>query len=324
MQAAGVNIAYYPVRRDFEIDLEALASMCKGKARVLYITHFLGWPQPMGPIRELCRDRALLLVEDCALSFLSGTPDAPLGSFGEYSVFCLYKTLPIPNGGVLVANTLEGPDFSSLKLRKPGRLSVIARNAELTLQRLRSSQERVGAALFALKRGAGAMLTAARIARTPVGDTGFDVTSTDLSMSPISRSLMNKLNFNEIRDKRRHNFRFLLEALNGRGHPVRADLNEGVCPLFFPLLVGNKHRAAQGLWARGIEAIEFWNQGDPHAYRSGSDAEFLRRHVLEIPIHQELTHAQMAYIARQIGELERTDLDFGDRPGAPEAAAPGH
>jgi hypothetical protein len=46
--------------------------------------------------------------------------------------------------------------------------------------------------------------------------------------------------------------------------------------------------------------------------------------VLEIPIHQELTHAQMAYIARQIGELERTDLDFGDRPGAPEAAAPGH
>ena len=54
----------------------------------------------------------MLLVEDCALSLLSEADGRPLGSFGDWSVFCLCKTLPLPNGALLVQN---GPRLKSLE-----------------------------------------------------------------------------------------------------------------------------------------------------------------------------------------------------------------
>jgi hypothetical protein len=79
---------------------------------------------------------------------------------------------------------------------------------------------------------------------------------------------------------------------------VFEELGEGICPLFFPLLVSDKHSAAQALWRRGIAAVEFWNYGDSEARGAGfEDAQFLRDHVLELPIHQDVTPAQVEYMA---------------------------
>ena len=41
-----------------------------------------------------------------ALSLLSEPDGEPLGSFGDWSIFCLYKTLPVPNGALLVQNAM--------------------------------------------------------------------------------------------------------------------------------------------------------------------------------------------------------------------------
>jgi len=82
-------------------------------------------------------------------------------------------------------------------------------------------------------------------------------------------------------------------------------LDEGICPLFFPLLVPDKHAAAQALWRRGIGAVEFWNYGDPEARGVGfEDAQFLRDHVLELPIHQDVGTAQVEYMADQVLRLQ--------------------
>ena len=308
IRAAGATIRYYPVQRTLELDLEALERLCDRRARVLYVTHFIGWPQPVEALRRLCRDRGLLLVEDCALSFLSSAAGAPLGSFGDYSVFCLYKTLPLPNGGVLVRNTDRGPalgDVSGRRAgRKAGRLSVGARSAELVLQWLRSRHERLGATLFALKRGSGRALSRARVARVSVGDSGFDPAAADTLMSPACHRLLGRIRFAEVRERRRRNFRRLAERLRGPARPVRDDLGEGVCPLFFPLLVGDKRAAARRLWDRGIETVEFWNEGDPLAKTPGSAAELLRRHVLEVPIHQEIEEERLELMAREIGRAD--------------------
>ena len=47
----------------------------------------------------------MLLFEDCALAFGSSYVGKPLGSFGDVSIFCLAKFLPVPNGGVLAINS---------------------------------------------------------------------------------------------------------------------------------------------------------------------------------------------------------------------------
>ncbi len=63
-------------------------------------------------MQALGRRHECILVEDCALSLFSEADGKPLGAFGDYSVFCLYKTLPVPNGGVLVENGKALPELT--------------------------------------------------------------------------------------------------------------------------------------------------------------------------------------------------------------------
>jgi hypothetical protein len=68
--------------------------------------------------------------------------------------------------------------------------------------------------------------------------------------------------------------------------------------------VADKAAAARMLRACGIQAMEFWNHGDPEA--NGADALFLREHVLELPIHQDVTPEQVEYMAEQVQRLRLT------------------
>jgi hypothetical protein len=106
---------------------------------------------------------------------------------------------------------------------------------------------------------------------------------------------------------RRRNFLLLRSRLQGRVSLLREDLPEGMAPLFFPLLVADKRAAAESMWSEGIEAVQFWNDGIPGmADDPRSHAVFLRRHVLELPIHQEVTASQVEYIAEKV--LARPEL----------------
>jgi dTDP-4-amino-4,6-dideoxygalactose transaminase len=302
MRAAGAAIRYYPIRRDMRLDPDEVRQLCEEhNPDVLYVIHYLGWPQPMRALVDLCRQRGMRLVEDCALALLSDVDGRPLGSFGDWSIFCLYKTLPVPNGAVLVQNTDRLDALERLPLRHAGPASVIGRTAELFVQRTRGRRTGLGAALCAVKRGLGRAAGALDVHRTPVGDMGFDLTDVDLAMSRVSARLLDRLDFAAIRRIRLANFRRLADALHRHATPALPDPDDGVCPLFFPVLVDDKHAAAIALQRRGVDALEFWNDGtEPDGAEMSADARFLRAHVLELPIHQDLTAAHIDYIARQV------------------------
>jgi dTDP-4-amino-4,6-dideoxygalactose transaminase len=305
MDAAGVTLRYYPIHRDMQLDAGEVERLCDiHQPDVLYVIHYLGWPQPMSALVELCRRRGMLLVEDCALALLSEDHGRPLGSFGDWSVFCLYKTLPVPNGAVLVPNAERIDALERLPLRRAGSASVAGRTAELLVQRVRSRADGLGAALCAMKRGLGRAAGALEVHRTPVGDMGFDLTDVDLAMSPVSARLIERFDYPDIRRRRLANFQQLADALRGRVRFVLPDPDEGICPLFFPILVPDKHAAAIALQQRGIDALEFWNGGyEPEGATAGPDAQFLRTHVLELPIHQDLTPAHVEYVADEVSKL---------------------
>jgi dTDP-4-amino-4,6-dideoxygalactose transaminase len=303
MKAAGMKLRYYPVKKNLDIDLNVLADLCdvEPKPRVLYVTHFIGWPQPMNEIQALCREKDLILIEDCALSFMSTFEGKPLGTFGAYAVFCLYKTLPLPNGGVLVANNSTSPN--GFTLRSCSALSLGGSSVELILRWIRSRYETGGRALFAMKRVAGRTLDATNVRRAPVGDTGFDVSAANTGMSPICHTMLRRFQYNRIKETRRRNFRILEDRFRGSVALLDKTLADGVCPLFFPLLVKDKQAAASALTRRGIETVEFWNSGDPESHRAGSPAAYLRDHLLEIPIHQDVTPEGAEYAAEEILKL---------------------
>jgi dTDP-4-amino-4,6-dideoxygalactose transaminase len=303
LKAAGAKLRYYPVKKNLDVDLDAISRLCdiQPAPSVLYLTHFIGWPQPMNEIRVLCRQKNLILIEDCALSFLSEFEGRPLGTFGAYAVFCLYKTVPVPNGGVLVANDATNP--STALLQPCSAVSVTGPSVDLLLRWIRCRNEIVGSTLMAAKRTIGRTLTGAKVRRVPVGDTGFDISNVNVGMSPISRALLGRFEYDRIRETRRRNFKIVDERLKGHVALLDKPLNEGVCPLFFPLLVKNKQAAAATLAERGVETVEFWNQGDPESDQPGSPAEFLRGHLLELPIHQDVTPEAAQYAATEIIKL---------------------
>jgi dTDP-4-amino-4,6-dideoxygalactose transaminase len=303
LKAAGAKLRYYPVKKNLDVDLDAIADLCdlQPKPLALYLTHFIGWPQPIDEILSLCKRKHLILIEDCALSFLSEFEGRPLGTFGAYSVFCLYKTVPVPNGGVLVANNTV--KLGATSVRPCSAVSVTGPSIDLILRWVRSRNEFFGRALLTAKRAIGRTLTGANVRRVPIGDTGFDISNVNAGMSPICHTLLGRFGYEEIRKRRRRNFRIVEDILRGHVALVDKTLNDGVCPLFFPLLVKDKQIAAASLAARGIETVEFWNSGDPQSHQPGSSAEFLRRHLLELPIHQDVTPEGAEYAANQILKL---------------------
>ena len=147
-------------------------------------------------------------------------------------------------------------------------------------------------------------MRAVRVPQVPVGDIGWNPANVNIAMSDFCSSLMKGLDYEDIRRRRRENFLLLRKRLAGQVVMPREDLGEGVCPLFFPILVREKHEAAKALWNKGIGAVEFWNQGAAEA--SGdhrSDAHYLRTHLLELPIHQDVAPHQVHYIASQVERL---------------------
>src|SRR5207302_1991219 len=105
--------------------------------RVLYLTHFVGFAQPVAEARHLCDQLGVKLIEDCALALFSRAPDGlPLGARGDAAIFCLYKTLPLPHGGLLLAPSvpwspppaqLQAPRRAARRRGPADRLSAPAR-----------------------------------------------------------------------------------------------------------------------------------------------------------------------------------------------------
>ena len=304
MRAAGVQIQYCPVDRQMQMDPAKVEQLCAlHNPDLLYVIHYVGWPQRIPALLDICRRRGMRLVEDCALSLLSETPEGPLGSFGDWSVFCLYKTLPLPNGALLVQNTTRLDALERLPLRHAGSASVLGRTAELLVQRIRGRANRVGAALQVVKRGMGRAAGALEVRRANVGDIGFNLDEVDLAMSGVSARLLERFDFEEIRRRRIENYRLLDARLDPSVERVFDTLPDGVCPLFFPIIVRDKAAAARTLQQRGVDALEFWNESMESGDEMGPDARFLRQHVLELPIHQDLTPRHIGHVAREASAL---------------------
>ena len=129
-------------------------------------------------------------------------------------------------------------------------------------------------------------------------------------MSRVSRRLLDRLDFADIRRRRVENYRRLdTTARSERRRACFRTLPDGVCPLFFPIVVRDKHAAARDAAARGVDALEFWNDSCEPGDEMGPDARFLRAHVLELPIHQDLTPRHIAHVAEQVSEVDRLASD---------------
>jgi dTDP-4-amino-4,6-dideoxygalactose transaminase len=68
--------------------------------------------------------------------------------------------------------------------------------------------------------------------------------------------------------------------------------------------VTDRQRVLERLWAAGIEAIDLWRQGlEPED--EFPDTRTLRRHVIELPCHQDLGAPEIDRVGRAFREACR-------------------
>jgi dTDP-4-amino-4,6-dideoxygalactose transaminase len=306
VRAAGLEVEHYRIDLGLQVDLDDLLARMDRRAarlRVVYLTHFAGFPGPARLLRAECDRRGLTLLEDCALAFGSALPDGqPLGSIGDLSVFCLYKSVPVPHGGVLVSPHCGTPAPFRERLAPPPAVATLAHVAGSLLRRLERTGNDDGWLLRASHAVRQAMRTVPTAARLPVGTQHLRKCELSLTSSDLVGVVLRRLPYPAIVARRRRNYERLRRALLGQVGAVTGTLPLATCPLFFAAWVPDRELALRRLAAARIEAIDLWRSG----YEDRSEfpeAQALRRHVIELPCHQDLDDDDVDRMAAVLAEV---------------------
>jgi dTDP-4-amino-4,6-dideoxygalactose transaminase len=255
----------------------------------------------MDDVLAIARTRGLKVIEDCALSLLSSDGVKPLGTRADASIFCLYKSLPVPHGGALWMP--QGWDGEELEPAGTGAtLHQLASSMLGSAARAGRWAERL---TLAVREGAA---LARRVVKlpvdgAPVGTRRFVPGEEQRGVSPVVLQIARALEMRDIVEQRRRNYYALLARLRDVSPPLVHELGPGVCPLFYPLWCEEKPLVRARLLRAGIESIDFWNAGSPLVEKGAfPEVEALRRHVLELPVHQDLDQADMEAMAAAVRE----------------------
>jgi dTDP-4-amino-4,6-dideoxygalactose transaminase len=301
VRAAGAAVRFYRVDRHMRIDLDDLAQQAKAPdVRIVYLTHFVGFAQPAAAVREIVQSHHHRLFEDCALALFSRSADGtPLGSLGDAACFCLYKSLPVPHGGLLLA-----PGVPTATVAPPPLLSTLHHLAGQTLAHLELHAGGVGRWLRRTARAAAHATVDRAVATLKTGTDDLSLHELGIGAAPLVVRLLPRFDHEMVVVRRRRNFERLAAALDGVVEVVGGALQPGACPLFVPVRVARKRALLAALRGRGIDAIDFWSRGDRQCdlERFPEVAE-LRREVLELPCHQSLDDAAIDGLAHAVKQV---------------------
>lgn len=309
LRHAGLAIKLYPINRHAHFDPDAIERMISPHTRAIYFTHYFGFLQPgVAALRELCDRHGLWLIEDCALSLLSGAQPSE-GRSGDVAVFCFYKFFPTLAGGALVINN---PRLAT-DVRFDGNVppQQMVKHVARTGMAMTLGAERSVAALRFIRRGRTLDSPPVRPASGKPDMPAhyyFDPRLRNAPISVFAARPLRSFNVEKTISARRRNYRMYLEFLSGMVgiEPLFPKLPDNVCPLSMPILTDNRDTLAGALVARGIPATPWWAGYNRHLDWTGcKDACHLKDHVLSLPLHQYLEPDAIRHIAQELHNLLR-------------------
>ncbi len=302
----GVNVVLYRVDLHANIDINDIRRRVTKRTRMLYITHYLGWPQELAELAVWCREKDIRLVEDCALSLFSRGADGPIGTIGDAAIYSFYKTLPLPHGGALVLKECKSPQ--KILDKRPNLQTLISESIPLVKHSLYGMADTIGA--YSLIRR---LLSWSHCSEDDNGKLEtfpdmpknyyFSDKIADWGPSRIVRGVLAKTNPEQIIEIRRRNYLYLLEALGNttQAKPLFNNLPQGVCPLLFPILVSDRGWWFHELGTRGIKAVPWWAGYNKRlSWKEFSEAQYLKDHLLVLPIHQGIDTRHIQYMAKTL------------------------
>jgi dTDP-4-amino-4,6-dideoxygalactose transaminase len=94
--------------RDFGLDIADVERRITPRTKAVLAVHFLGYTAAVTELRELCDERGLVLIEDCAQSIAARVPDGrQSGTVGHVGCFSFFskKQLCVGEGGMVITDS---------------------------------------------------------------------------------------------------------------------------------------------------------------------------------------------------------------------------
>jgi dTDP-4-amino-4,6-dideoxygalactose transaminase len=272
---AGLECRFYETSETLEPVAAELEAALTPRTRALLLIHYIGFPQDSDRWRRWCDERNVFLLEDAAQAWLSSTSGRPVGSFGDLSIFCLYKTFGLPDGSALVLR--NGVDVRVQARPRLGLATLARRHAAWVMSR---SGTLAGLGTRIQREGRDGKYS-------PKED--FELGDPASRPSSATLFLLGRVADRDAAQRRRDNYAFLLERLADLVLRPFDRVPEGASPFFFPVVTGRKRELLDWLRPHGVDALDFWSAAHPLLPSSGFPrARALRTQVVGLPVHQEL------------------------------------
>jgi dTDP-4-amino-4,6-dideoxygalactose transaminase len=300
---------FYRVDSRAEIDLLDIQRQVTGRTKVIYVTHYFGWPQDIQVLSEYCMKNKIYLIEDCALSLFSNPTQHPIGVLGDAAIYSLPKTLPVPDGGAL---TILRDSLPETPAQRPPIGGIFNEFLPLIKRTVLRICDKIGLysylpdRLIQSRRCGSASTTPAGLPEIPQSYY-YDRNIQDMTASASTRYILKHTCPESLIQQRRTNYAILYEAIKNSilFKPLYKELPEGVCPLYLPVLVENRKAVCDYLNHKGISAIQWWS-GFHQAFDWAGfpEARYLKEHLLALPIHQQITGDKINYVENQIYNID--------------------
>jgi perosamine synthetase len=311
LRHAGLVVTLYRVNAQAQIDLASIAALITPKTKAIYLTHYFGFLQPQtAELRALCSAHGLFLIEDCALSLLSGRSPAD-GRAGDISVFCFYKFFPTLAGGTLVLNNdqieVAAQFEKALPLKSVGK-DLLRAGIDMSL----GAKYRIALMRWLKsRRRSESAFTAEHISGHPdmPPDYYFDPMLRDARVNALTAYQIRSFDVAAAIAARRENYQTYLAALadTPEVHPLFPKLTDEACPLSMPVLVENRDALAAALTAHGIAATPWWAGYSRHLdFSAHPDACYLKDYVLSLPLHQFMDAQDVGHVVAELRALLKT------------------
>jgi len=225
--------------------------------------------------------------QDCAQTLYGTDSSRPNGQHGDLAIFSLHKFLPLQDGGAAVFNRIPANQPKTGVL--PSWKDLVGLNIHQSMLR----QQYSGGWRSAIGELSCRMLSA--ITRR----LGFATYTPLQSMTANSRNILQGINHQHVINNRRTNYLALLKLFEGKQgmKALFPTLADGVAPLLFPIMIENPPPFLHAMELAGIDACILWASVHPaFPLDEFQDVVYLKSHLVVLPVHQELTHADLLRI----------------------------